>query len=76
MAYKIGGWIGSIRQAVPEEPTAQPPNFFGKVGFLGEKKTPSFILYLLFLWAVVPPNCEVIITTTVHTLFYFGGNGK
>ena len=75
MAYKIGGWIGSIQQAVPEKPTAQPPNFFGKVGFLREKKT-SFILYLLFLWAVVPPNCEVIITTTVHTLFYFGGNGK
>ena len=26
MAYKIGGWIdGSIRQAVPEEPTARPP---------------------------------------------------
>jgi|TARA_R100000152_G_C6679662_1_gene113859 hypothetical protein len=40
MAYKIGGWIGSIQQAVPEKPTAQPPNFFGKVGFLREKKTP------------------------------------
>ena len=40
VGYKIGGWIGSIQQAVPEEPTAQPPNFFGKVGFLREKKTP------------------------------------
>jgi len=44
MAYKIGGWIGSIQQAVPEKPTAQPPNFFWESRFpLGEKNSLHFI---------------------------------
>lgn len=49
MAYNIGGWIdGSIRQAVPEEPTAQPPTFFWESRFPQGEKNSLFILIPTF----------------------------